>query len=51
MLHGVTHHNTATALVTLVDTWAHHMEQGTEAVALIMDQSLAYDLVDHHTLL
>ena len=44
---GVNKHGTATALTTLADTWAAKMEDGQDAVALIIDQSLAYDLVDH----
>ena len=48
---GVTNHGTATALTTLADTWATKMEEGKDAIALIIDQSLAYDLVDHSILL
>ena len=48
---GVANHGTATALATLVDTWSHRMESGQDSAALIMDQSLAYDLVDHVILL
>ena len=48
---GVKNHGTATALATLVDLWATKMEQGMDSVALIMDQSLAYDLVDHSILI
>ena len=48
---GIANHGTATALATLIDTWSTKMEQGEDAIALIMDQSLAYDLVDHTILL
>ena len=48
---GVINHGTATALATLVDTMSTRMESGQDTAALIMDQSLAYDLVDHVILL
>ena len=48
---GVRNLGTATALTTLIDTWTQHMEDGEEAVALAMDQSLAYNLVDHAILI
>ena len=48
---GIANNGTATALATLIDTWSTKMEQGEDAIALIMDQSLAYDLVDHAILL
>ena len=48
---GVANHGTATALATLVDTWSSRMESGQDSAALIMDQSLAYNLVDHVILL
>ena len=48
---GVKHHGTATVLTTLVDTWTQNMEMGEEAVALAMDQSLTYNLIDHSILI
>ena len=43
---GVLQHGT-TALATIIDNWSIKMEQGVDAAALIMDQSLAFDLVYH----
>ena len=48
---GISSLGTATALTTLVDTWSQNMERGIDSVALIMDQLLVYDLVDHAILL
>ena len=44
---GILHHGTTTALATIIDNWSTKMEQGIDAAALIMDQSLAFDLVYH----
>ena len=48
---GVSNLATATALTTLVDSWAQQMETGEDALALVMDQSMTYDLVYHKILL
>ena len=47
---GISGLGTATALTTLVDSWALQIESGQDAAILIMDESLAYDLVDHKIL-
>ena len=48
---GVHNHGTATALATIIDSWTKKMEEGVDAAALLMDQSLAFDLVDHPILI
>ena len=48
---GVPHKSTATAMTTLIDSWTNSIESGKDAIALIIDQSMAYDLVDHPILL
>ena len=44
-------HSTATALVQLVDMWLGAAEETHLAATLLLDQSAAYDLVDHQILL
>ena len=44
---GMPGHGTATALTTIIDSWTDLIEKGEDTVALIMDQSMAYDIVDH----
>ena len=44
---GVPRKSTATAMSTLIDSWTNSLESGNDALALIIDQSMAYDLVDH----
>ena len=39
------------ALITLIESWTEQLESGCDSAALIMDQSKAYDLVDHQILL
>ena len=48
---GIPHKSTATALIELIDTWTESLENGQDSIALIMDQSKAYDLVDHAILI
>ena len=43
--------STTTAVVTIMDTWSKLVEDGKEVAALAMDQSAAYDLIDHEILL
>ena len=46
--HGsVSGHSTATALIQLVDLWIEASENTELAATLLIDQSAAYDLVDH----
>ena len=40
-----------TAITTIVDSWSSLMEENIEVAALAMDQSAAYDLIDHPILL
>ena len=40
-------HSTATALIQLVDMWLDAAENTELSAALLLDQSAAYDLVDH----
>ena len=44
-------HSTATALIQLVDMWLEASEDTLLSAALLLDQSAAYDLVDHLLLL
>ena len=52
----LTHHHhgnvkgasTTTALLTLMDTWAHSLQSGNDMVTLLVDQSAAYDIVQHY---
>ena len=48
---GTLNHGTTTALATIIDNWSIKMEQGIEAAAVMMDQSLAFDLVFHPILI
>ena len=46
--HGsLSNHSTATALIQLVDMWIEASENTELAATLLVDQSAAYDLVDH----
>ena len=44
-------HSTATALIQLVDMWLEAAEDTMLSATLLLDQSAAYDLVDHQILL
>ena len=44
-------HSTATALLQLMDMWLEASEDTELSAALLLDQSAAYDLVDHQVLL
>ena len=48
---GVRGSSTTTALVTLLDTWASNLEDGVDTATLLIDQSAAYDMVEHTILL
>ena len=43
--------STTTAVATIIDTWTNLVENGEEVAAMAMDQSAAYDLIDHPILL
>ena len=43
--------STITAIATIVDTWATKIEENQEIAAIAMDQSAAYNLIDHEILL
>ena len=43
--------STITAITTLIDTWTYKVEQGQELAAIALDQSAAYDLIDHYLLI
>ena len=48
---GLAGHSTATALIQLVDMWLESAEKTELSASLLLDQSAAYDLVDHSILL
>ena len=51
-LHGsLTGHSTATALIQVIDMWLEASEKTQLSATLLLDQSAAYDLVDHQILL
>ena len=39
--------STTTALLTLLDTWTQSLERGDDLLTLLVDQSAAFDIVDH----
>ena len=43
--------STTTAVTTIVDTWAYLLEEGEELASIAIDQSAAYDLIDHPLLI
>ena len=43
--------STTTAITTLVDSWTSQVEEGHELAIVALDQSSAYDLIDHPILL
>ena len=43
--------STTTAIATLIDTWTNLVEDGNEVAIVALDQSSAYDLIDHIILL
>ena len=46
--HGATKgKSTVTAIATVVDTWATIIEKNQEVAAIAMDQSAAYDIINH----
>ena len=48
---GLSGHSTATALIQLVDMWLEASDVTQLSATLLLDQSAAYDLVDHQILL
>lgn len=48
---GIKNLSTATATITLIDHWAHQLELGNTNAIIAIDQSAAYDIVDHSILL
>ena len=40
-----------TALLSLIDTWTQALEKGNDMLTLLVDQSTAFDIVDHKTLI
>ena len=40
-------HNTCTALIQMTDTWAEAFNDGDLSAVLLLDMSVAFDLVDH----
>ena len=48
---GLKGKSTTTAIATLIDTWTNLVETGQELAILALDQSSAYDLIDHRILL
>ena len=43
--------STITAILTMIDSWTKDLEQGLHSASIILDQSAAYDLICHRTLL
>ena len=43
--------STTTAVATVIDTWANLIEENKDIAAIAMDQSAAYDIIDHVILL
>ena len=49
--HGsISDHSTTTALIQLVNMWFDAAESKELSAVLLLDQSAAYDLIDHSTL-
>ena len=48
---GLKGKSTTTAITTLIDTWTNLVEEGHELAIIALDQSSAYDLIDHAILL
>ena len=42
--------STITAIATVIDTWVSKIENNEEVAAIAMDQSAAYDIIDHEIL-
>ena len=43
--------STTTAIATLIDTWSNAIENGDEIAVVALDQSSAYDMIDHKILI
>jgi hypothetical protein len=48
---GIKHHSTSTATLTLTDHWAAQLEANQSNAIVAIDQSAAYDIVEHKLLL
>ena len=48
---GVLGNTTTTAIATMIDIWAHALEDNEEIAVIILDQTAAYDLISHEILL
>ena len=48
---GVKGKSTITAIMTEIDDWSEKVERGEELAIIIIDQSAAYDTIDHELLL
>ena len=48
---GIKSKSTVTAIMTLIDQWTEAIENGEKTAVIIIDQSAAYDTIDHTLLL
>ena len=48
---GMKGKSTITAIMTVIDEWAEKVESGEDLAVIILDQSAAYDTIDHTLLL
>jgi hypothetical protein len=48
---GRANHSTTTAVTTLIDNWANQLQSNTKNAVIVIDQSAAYDLIDHFILI
>ena len=47
---GIKNKSTITALVTILDSWTEKLENGQDMAVILLDQSAAYDIIDHRLL-
>jgi hypothetical protein len=48
---GRNNHSTTTAITTIVDNWANQLQENNTNAVVIIDQSAAYDLINHRILM
>ena len=48
---GIKMKSTVTALNTILDSWTTEIEAGEDVAVILLDQSAAYDIIDHKLLL
>ena len=48
---GVKGKSTVTAIMSEVDEWSEQVESGAELAVIVIDQSAAYDMIDHEILI